>query len=368
MSRAAASGRTDQPTVTRYDADLDTFARELARWNEPRFRSDQLWTGLYPHHRALEDVTNVPKALRERLAAAFPLAFEVDAALESADGRTAKWLWRASDGLQVETVLMRYPNRATVCVSSQAGCAMGCTFCATGQAGFDRHLTTGEIVEQVMRAAQASESRVSNVVFMGMGEPLANYDAVWNAVERLHGGLGISARHITISTVGVVPGMRRLVTAPLPVTLAVSLHAPNDRLRETLVPLNRRYPLAEVLDAAAEVANSRGRRVTFEYACIAGVNDTDDLVAELGTLLQEFPAPGGAHVNLIPLNPTGAFPGAASNPTRLGRFRDRLARYGVAATVRQNRGVDIDAACGQLRARVGAPSRPRAGTTDPEPQ
>src|SRR5262245_49230084 len=169
---------------------------------------------------------------------------------------------------------MRYPNRATVCVSSQAGCAMGCTFCATGQAGFERHLTAGEIVEQVLRAQHASPQRVSNVVFMGMGEPLANVEPVLEACTRLHNDVGISARHITVSTVGVVPGIERLTDFPLPVTLAVSLHAADDAEREQLVPLNRRYPLDEVLDAARAYAARKGRRVSFEYACIAGVNDT----------------------------------------------------------------------------------------------
>src|SRR5262245_22275349 len=168
---------------------------------------------------------------------------------------------------------MRYPNRATVCVSSQAGCAMGCPFCATGQAGFERHLDAAEIVEQVMRAQHASPQRVSNVVFMGMGEPLANLDSVWRAVEQLHDDVGLSARHITISTVGIVPGMRRLTDLPLPVTLAVSLHAPDDALRDELVPVNRRYPVADVLDAARAYADRKGRRVTFEYAVIDHVND-----------------------------------------------------------------------------------------------
>jgi 23S rRNA (adenine2503-C2)-methyltransferase len=247
---------------------------------------------------------------------------------------------------------MRSPRRASVCVSSQAGCAMACSFCATGQAGFERHLTAGEIVEQVVRAAHASPQRVSNVVYMGMGEPLANYEPVWESVERLHGDLGISARRLTISTVGVVPGMRRLATASLPVTLAVSLHAPDDELRNRLVPLNHRYPIDEVLDAAAEVAGARGRRVTFEYACIAGVNDAPRQIDALGRRLAAWQGVGGAHVNLIPLNPTAGYSGHASARARLRDLATRLASHGVQATVRQTRGVDIDAACGQLRARV----------------
>jgi len=253
-------------------------------------------------------------------------------------------------------VLMLSPDRSTVCVSSQAGCAMGCTFCATGQAGFERHLAADEIMEQVVRAQHATATRVSNVVFMGMGEPLANVDAVCAALDRLHADLGISARHLTVSTVGVVPGMRRLAHYPLPVTLAVSLHAPDDELRETLVPLNHRYPVAAVIDAAREFAAIKGRRVTFEYACIAGVNDRPDqaelLAHRLGGLR------GGAHVNLIPLNPTGEFAGRPPDRERINRFAARLASAGVTVTVRRNRGVDIDAACGQLRSRTAAPTGP----------
>jgi 23S rRNA (adenine2503-C2)-methyltransferase len=267
----------------------------------------------------------------------------------SADGETTKWLWRAAGGAQVETVLMNSKDRATVCVSSQAGCAMGCTFCATGQAGFERHLDVGEIVEQVVRAQHATEQRVSHVVFMGMGEPLANVDTVCTALERLNEDLGLSARHLTVSTVGVVPGMIRLAQHPLPVTLAVSLHAADDELRQTLVPLNRRYPIEAVIDAARQYAAIKGRRVTFEYACIAGVNDEPHQANLLAHRLKGLRA--GAHVNLIPLNPTGAFAGEPPDRERINRFASHLASAGVQVTVRRNRGVDIDAACGQLRAR-----------------
>jgi 23S rRNA (adenine2503-C2)-methyltransferase len=302
--------------------------------------------------------------LRDRIDTAFPEALEPAVVATADDGLTTKWLWRSRrDGTQIETVLMQGDRRATVCLSSQAGCAMGCTFCATGQAGLDRHLDTGEIVEQVLRAQHASPQRVSNVVFMGMGEPLANYDAVWHAIERLHADVGISARHITISTVGIVPAMRRLATESLPVTLAVSLHAPDDELRETLVPLNRRYPIAEVLDAAAEVAGAHGRRVTFEYACIAGLNDRHDQAEALGRLLAAWPGVGGAHVNLIPLNPTSGFACRAPSASRLRAFAQTLRRPGVTVTIRRNRGVDIDAACGQLRARTGVVPEPVAVPT-----
>jgi len=348
---------------TRYGVTRDELTALIAAGDEPGYRAGQVWDALYTRRVPLEDATNVPKALRARLADALPLALEAHTELRAPDG-TTKWLWAAGpDGAQVETVLMPSSTRATVCVSSQAGCAMACTFCATGQSGFERHLTSGEIVEQVVRAAWASDQRVGNVVYMGMGEPLANYDAVWASVERLHDDLGISARHITVSTVGVAPAMRRLAQEVLPVTLAVSLHAPDDELRERLVPLNRRYPISEVLDAAAEVAAARGRRVTFEYACIAGVNDDPAQAAALARLLDAFPGAGGAHVNLIPLNPTGGFAGHAPDPGRLRVFAETLRARGVNATVRRNRGTGIDAACGQLRARIPITETPEPSAT-----
>jgi 23S rRNA (adenine2503-C2)-methyltransferase len=340
---------------TRYGIDRSGVAALLTDWDAPRYRVDQLWSGLYDARLPLEELTALPRALRDRLAGALPEALDVTHSATARDGLTTKWLWRARrDGVEIETVLMRTERRATVCVSSQAGCAMACTFCATGQAGLDRHLDAGEIVEQVVRAQHGNPQRVSNVVFMGMGEPLANLGPVWSAVERLHHDLGLSARQITLSTVGVVPGMRRLAAEALPVTLAVSLHAPDDALRATLVPLNHRYPIAEVLDAAAEVAGAHGRRVTFEYAVIHGVNDGFDHAAALGGLLAAWPGVGGAHVNCIPLNPTTGFSGRAPSPARVRAFADAVRRRGVTVTVRRNRGVEIDAACGQLRSRAQA--------------
>ncbi len=243
--------------TTRYATTREDLAQLLAARGEPHYRARQVHEGLYAQRRPLEELSNVPQRLRRQLATELPLAFGVVAIRHGDRGMTTKWLWRAGDGAQVETVMMRYPQRATVCVSSQAGCAMGCTFCATGQAGFERHLDTGEIVEQVLRSQHASPQRVSNVVFMGMGEPLANVEPVLDACRRLHADVGISARQLTVSTVGVVPGMERLTEFDLPVTLAVSLHAPDDRLRETLVPLNRRYPISDVLDAARDTPSGR---------------------------------------------------------------------------------------------------------------
>jgi 23S rRNA (adenine2503-C2)-methyltransferase len=244
---------------------------------------------------------------------------------------------------------------------------MACGFCATGQAGFTRHLTPGEIVEQVVRAterARALERRVSNVVFMGMGEPMANEAAVWTAVERIHGDLGLSARHITISTVGIIPGIRKLATRPLPVNLAVSLHAANDTLRDELVPINRRYPIDELVSACRDYLAARNRRISFEWAMIDGVNDRDSDARELAAVCRRLrPA---AHVNLIPLNPTPGYPTRGSSLKRVHDFRDELERLGANATVRQNRGTDIDAACGQLAAgqpvTVGLNSRRSAPT------
>jgi len=342
----------NQPGVTRYGATRLDVAAVLDALGEPRYRAAQVWEGLYDQRRPLDDVSNLGKDLRERLGAALPLALEVQAEQSGDAGATTKWLWRGHDGAQVETVLMRYPDRATVCISSQAGCAMACTFCATGQSGFERHLSVAEMLEQVVRAQWGADQRVSNVVFMGMGEPLANEEPVWEAVERIHGDLGISARQITVSTVGVAPAMRRMARKPLPVTLAVSLHAPTDELRATLVPLNRRHPLGEVLDAAREYVRTKGRRVTFEYVMLEGVNDAPEHARALADLLRGPDYGEPAHVNLIPYNATPGLDAQASPRNRLVVFAQHLERPGITVTIRKNRGVDIDAACGQLRARL----------------
>jgi 23S rRNA (adenine2503-C2)-methyltransferase len=345
--------------MSRYGATRAEVRDLLADRNEPRYRADQVFDGLWTQRKPLEALTNVGAALRTDLADELPLALTPILEQRGDHDTTIKWLWRARDGAQIETVLMEYRDRATVCISSQAGCAMGCTFCATGQAGFERHLDAGEIAEQVLRAQHASRRRVGNVVYMGMGEPLANVGPVLESLGRLHDDAGISARHLTVSTVGVVPGMHRLREFALPVTLAVSLHAPDDALREELVPLDLRYPIAEVLDAARAYAAAKGRRVTFEYACISEVNDHLHQADALADRLRGFR--GGTHVNLIPLNPTGGFGGHASDLDRIARFAARLRERGVQASVRRNRGTDIDAACGQLRARTGPvpATRPR---------
>jgi 23S rRNA (adenine2503-C2)-methyltransferase len=337
------------PIRTRYGIERAELAGLLH--DEPSYRVDQVWRGLYTQLAEPGDITNVGKALRSRLEESLPTELTPVTESVSDAGDTVKFLWELDGGSRIETVLMLYPDRATVCVSSQAGCAMGCGFCATGQAGFTRHLTVGEIVEQVVRAAQrAKESsrRVSNVVFMGMGEPMANLDAVWAAVERIHGDLGLSARHITISTVGLVPGIRSLKSLPLPVNLAVSLHAANDQLRNELVPINRRYPIGDLLHACADYLRVKNRRVSFEWAMIDGVNDGDVDARELAHLCRRLRP--SAHVNLIPLNPTPGYPTRGTPLGRVHEFRDLLDELGVNATVRRNRGTDIDAACGQLAA------------------
>ena len=336
--------------TTLYQPTRDEIASILE--GEPRYRLDQLWSGLYAQFQHPSDITTLPAALRTRISNELPESLIEVTRSTSKDGDTVKFLWNLLEGNHpIETVLMYYEDRATVCVSTQAGCAMACGFCATGQAGFSRHLTTGEIIEQVVRAAREAaihSRRIDNIVFMGMGEPLANEAAVWGAVERIHGDIGISARHITISTVGIVPGIKTLTSRPLPVNLAVSLHAARNSLRDELVPINQRYPLEMLMQTCRDYLHEKRRRVSFEWAMISTVNDTDRDAHELADLcLQLSPA---AHVNLIPLNPTPGWPTIGSSPARVEAFQRLLRSLGVNATIRQNRGTEIAAACGQLAA------------------
>jgi 23S rRNA (adenine2503-C2)-methyltransferase len=337
-------------TSSLYQPTRDEIASILE--GEPRYRLDQLWSGLYTQFQHPADITTLPAALRTRISNELPESLIEVTRSTSKDGDTVKFLWNLLEGNHpIETVLMYYDDRATVCVSTQAGCAMACGFCATGQAGFSRHLTTGEIVEQVVRAAREATThsrRIDNIVFMGMGEPLANEAPVWGAVERIHGDIGISARHITISTVGIVPGIKTLTSRPLPVNLAVSLHAARNSLRDELVPINQRYPLEMLMQTCRDYLYEKRRRVSFEWAMISTVNDTDRDAHELADLcLQLSPA---AHVNLIPLNPTPGWPTIGSSPARVEAFQRLLRSLGVNATIRQNRGTEIAAACGQLAA------------------
>ena len=319
---------------------------------EPSYRLNQLWSGLYTHFKKPADISNLPAALRTKIDAELPESLIEVQRSTSEDGDTVKFLWHLVEGNHpIETVLMYYDDRATVCVSTQAGCAMACGFCATGQAGFNRHLSIGEIVEQVIRSAREAatkDRRIDNIVFMGMGEPLANEPNVWGAVERIHADIGISARHLTISTVGIVPGIRALTQRPLPVNLAVSLHAARDTLRDELVPINTRYPIQMLMDTCRDYLFEKRRRVTFEWALIDSVNDTDRDAHELAELCLQLSPP--AHVNLIPLNPTPGWPTVGSSPGRVAAFQRLLRDLGVNATTRQNRGTEIAAACGQLAA------------------
>ncbi len=338
MAEVADRGRTSA-----YDA-TDEHLRALLA-GEPRYRLDQLHDGLYRRCLRPAEMTELPIGLRRRLEEALPPSLTIRSRRLADDGCTVKWLWTLGDGAQIESVLMYYPDRVTACVSTQAGCAMGCTFCATGQGGFRRQLSTGEIVEQVAAAArQARPRRLDHVVFMGMGEPLANYQALWGALRRLHGSMGFSARHLTVSTVGIVPGIRRLAAEALPVNLAVSLHAANDSLRDSLVPINRRYPLNSLFGACRHYVEATGRRLSLEWALIAGVNDRLADARELA----RFALPLRAHVNLIALNPTPAYPARTTTHDAVAAFSQSLADLGVKVTVRKTRGASIDAACGQL--------------------
>jgi 23S rRNA (adenine2503-C2)-methyltransferase len=346
----------------RHLADLDLAGRRAAavELGEPAFRAQQLSTHYFG--RLVRDpaqMTDLPAASRDRLVAdLLPALLTPVRELACDDGATRKALWRLHDGAMVESVLMGYPDRITACVSSQAGCGMACPFCATGQAGLTRNLSIAEIVDQVVYLAGVAASgavtgsppRLSRVVFMGMGEPLANYPRVIEAVRRLTTpapeGLGLSQRHITVSTVGLVPAMRRLLAEDLSVTLALSLHAPDDDLRDELVPVNQRWKVDEVLDAAFAYARHTGRRVSIEYALIRDVNDQPWRADLLGRLL----AGKLTHVNLIPLNPTPGSRWDASPKPVEREFVRRLRAAGVATTVRDTRGREIDGACGQLAA------------------
>ena len=382
-------------TRSLYDLDPGQLEALVAEAGEPPYRARQLAHWLdrrrQPDPRAM---TNLPRSLRARLSERFAQAgLTLDQHQAGDDGWTHKFLFRLPGGDAVESVLMLYPpagtrpeddweggprGRATVCISSQAGCAMGCTFCATGQFGFTRHLSAGEIVEQVarvstmlpeLRPGPGAPDHLTNVVFMGMGEPFANQDATWGAAYRLHQGFGLSARAITISTVGLVPGIRRAAAEPLPVNLAVSIHAADDATRDRLVPVNRTWPIAELLEAVGDYVAATRRRVSFEYALMGGVNDNLEQAGRLGRLLAPLRVPGSgghaAHVNLIPYNPTPGTGFAPPSRSAVRRFRDAVAAAGVPVSVRANRGVGIDAACGQLRTAAGRPGRRALPLADP---
>ncbi|MEJ5996994.1 23S rRNA (adenine(2503)-C(2))-methyltransferase RlmN [Corynebacterium sp. H130] len=324
----------------------------------PKFRANQLAKHYYERLEAdPRTMTDLPAAARDKVKEAlFPTLMTPVRTISTDEGETTKTLWRLHDGTLLESVLMRYKDRATLCISSQAGCGMACPFCATGQGGIDRNLSTGEIVDQVRAAAatMASEgSRLSNIVFMGMGEPLANYKRVMSAVRQITSpaphGFGISQRNVVVSTVGIAPAIRRFADEGFSVTLAVSLHTPDDELRDTLVPVNNRWSISEVLDAAKYYADKSGRRVSIEYALIRDINDQGWRADMLGKKLHKALGPL-VHVNLIPLNPTPGSKWDASPKERQDEFVRRVIAQGVTCTVRDTRGQEIAAACGQLAA------------------
>ncbi len=350
---------TDKPYI--FDLDLPELREILSSWGEPGYRAKQIWGGLYQNlWDKPEEFTNLSKSLRQRLADEVEFShLEPITDLKSSDGETEKILFHLPDGQPIETVRMRYdpstsPSgtgraRRTLCISTQSGCAMGCTFCATGQMGFMRNLTSGEIVEQVIyyaRRLKAQGEQVTNIVIMGMGEPFHNYDATMQAIRRLNNpdGMNLGARRFTVSTVGLVPGIRQLAKEDIQINLAISLHAADDDLRQKTMPVNRKYSIAELMEAVREYTKTTKRRVTFEWALINQINDTPEQAQKLANLL------GGmlVHVNLIPLNPTQGFEGQASNRARAEHFQEILQQKGIPCTIRMRRGIDIQAGCGQL--------------------
>ncbi len=363
-----------------YDLDLPSLTSLLQKWNEPPYRAKQIWQGLYKHiHNSPEQFSNLPNSLREKLAEEFTFTpFTVKTFLDSSDKSTRKTLFELPDGNLIEAVLMRYGDpaddrfhrqeredrqgklissrplrlnkkRRTLCISTQAGCAMGCVFCATGQMGFKRHLTSGEIVAQVMyyaRMLRGVNETVTNIVFMGMGEPFHNYDNTMATIDRLNDpqGFNFGARRMTISTVGLVPQIKRFADEKRQVNLAISLHAADDEERLAIMPVNRRYRIDEILEACRYYIEKTHRRVTFEWALINGVNDTPEVAMKLAARLRGLLC----HVNTIPLNPTKGYSGEATSRQRAERFKETLEQAGVPCTIRMRRGIDINAGCGQL--------------------
>lgn len=333
------------------EAATERLAEHFASRRQPAYRSRQVLTWLHEKLAfSFEEMTDLPKAEREALAEAFSLTAPATEKLSRSEDGTAKHLWRLDDGELIESVLIPAGQRLTLCISSQAGCAMACTFCATGWMGYQRQLTTAEIVSQY-RGAQAwalenGYGPITNIVFMGMGEPLMNPKAVFPSLLLLNQAYGVGARRITVSTVGVVPGIKRLGEMPEQFRLAVSLHAPNHELRQKLIPIERKYPLPQLIDSLRDFDQSGGKRITFEYVMIDGVNDSLADADELADLVSEFTA----FVNLIPFNPIPANDWRPTPPAQLERFTQRLTRRGISAQVRTPRGRDIAAACGQLKA------------------
>jgi 23S rRNA (adenine2503-C2)-methyltransferase len=338
-----------------YDLDIPALINLVKSWGEPAFRAKQIWTGLYQNFwQSPDEFTNLPRSLREKLVA--ELCFDVltpTLKLDSTDGQTRKTLFKLPDGRQVEAVLMRYDKRRTLCISTQVGCAMGCTFCATGQMGFTRNLSSGEIVAQVMYYARLLHDEadlVTNIVLMGMGEPFHNYNNTMAAIDRLNDSTGYNfgARRFTISTSGLVPAIRKFTRERRQVNLAVSLHAAEDALRGSMMPVNKKYSVEELIQACREYVETTGRRITFEWALVNGINDTPEQARKLAALLKGLLC----HVNAIPLNPTTGYDGKATTHERANAFKQILEQNGIPCTIRTRRGIDIQAGCGQLASRV----------------
>jgi 23S rRNA (adenine2503-C2)-methyltransferase len=334
-----------------YDLDRQDLVSLFEAWGEPAYRAGQVWQGLYrKFYDSADEFTMLPRLLREKMASQLDFeAFQPRLFLDSSDGQTRKTLFTLPDDHLIEAVLMRYEKRRTLCISTQAGCAMGCVFCATGQMGFKRHLSSGEIVAQVMYYARMLDREglnVSNIVLMGMGEPFHNYDNTMTAIDRLNDreGYGFGARRFTISTVGLVPAIRRFADEKRQVNLAVSLHSAEDETRLAMMPVNKRYNIAEIIDACHYYVEKTGRRITFEWALIHGVNDTPQMAAKLAALLKGLLC----HVNAIPLNPTAGYAGQATSRERAAAFKEVLVQAGIPCTIRMRRGIDIQAGCGQL--------------------
>jgi 23S rRNA (adenine2503-C2)-methyltransferase len=328
----------------------DRLEEHFARRGQPPYRAQQVERALYDRLSvSFDEMTDLPASERGALAESFRIAEPRAETIQRSTDGTVKHLWRLADGELVESVLIPSARRLTLCISSQAGCAMGCTFCATGWGGFDRQLTAGEIVGQYRASRRwADENRygaISNIVYMGMGEPLSNRKAVHPSLTILNEGYGVGARRITVSTVGVIPGIIELAERPEQFRLALSLHAPTSELRRSLIPLEKRHPLPELMAALAKFHEKGGKRITFEYTMIDGVNDDPGLIDPLAELALEV----RAFVNLIPFNPIPYQPWSPSSPERINAFAGGLEARGVSAAVRETRGRDIDAACGQLR-------------------
>jgi 23S rRNA (adenine2503-C2)-methyltransferase len=329
-------------------SDLNTL---MQSWGEPPYRASQLWQGVYQQFwNSPEKFTNLPVSMRSRMSEEFKfLALSPITTLKSSDGQTIKTLFRLQDGMAIEAVMMTYDKRITICISTQVGCAMGCVFCATGQMGFKRHLTNGEIVAQVMHYARLLHEdgkAVTNVVLMGMGEPFHNYDSTMVAIDQLNDpeGYNFGARRFTISTVGLIPAIRRFTAEKRQVNLAISLHAAEDGLRSSMLPVNKRYPIDQLLEACRDYVVATGRRITFEWALVNGINDTPGQAHLLANKLKGILC----HVNAIPLNPTQGYSGKATTRERADQFKEALERSGIPCTVRLRRGMDIQAGCGQL--------------------